>query len=437
MPEIVFYLSIIPTLAIVLGWHEAGHLVAAKIAGVRATAFSIGAGPPLASYYSGNTVYHTDASTTSFSPDGTWPTRGQMAVVQYRAEPDGSLTLLTITKRPDFSKPFRQRGRNDNPEAAALRQRISDHSRLYPTVTGRVKRIEPGYITLADMQWRVGPIPFAAYVALPEDPSRTDPRAFNNAHFLKKAFIMASGVTANLALPVIAVFLIFALPHTQDYEHIVIDEVKANSPADAAGLRPDATIISVQNVTMPSLQEFIDLIDVQDSVNIKIKLANGETIDTTMSRDPATRLYGFAYRGRTSATTRQRTPGWILESTYLTTANIYSGVYRAFAQLVSEPKQHQLTSAVGFTMDNARIVERIGFTGWLLTLTILSISAAIFNILPIPPLDGGKMIFITVESLRRGRPIPTRYQYAITSTGIAVILSAGIFLIIQDIFKII
>ncbi len=437
MPEIVLYFTIIPTLAIVLGWHEAGHLLAAKLVGVRATAFSIGAGPPVAYYYTGRTIYHTNASTTSFSPDGVWPIPGQLAVVQYLAEPDGSLTLLTITRQPDFSRPFRQRGRNDNPDATALRQRISNQARRYPTVTGRVKHLEPGSVTLADMQWRIGSIPFAAYVALPEDPSKTDPKAFNNAHFLKKAFIMTSGVAANFILPVIAICFIFAVPHTQNYEHLIITEVTPRSPAETAGLRADAAIVAIENITLPSLQEFYDIIAEHDTVAIKIKLANGDNISTNISRDPSTQLYGFAYRSHAATTQASRSPLWILESTYLTTENLYVGFYRAFVQLASEPKQHQLTSAVGFTVDNARIVERIGFTGWLLMLTILSISAGIFNLLPIPPLDGGKMIFITIESLRRGRPIPTKYQYAITSTGIAVILSAGILLIVQDIFKII
>ena len=436
MPEIVFYLTILPTLAIVLGWHEAGHLVAAKIVGVRATAFSIGAGPPIAYCYTGHTKYRTDASTKSFSPDGCWPRPGQLAVVQYLAEPNGSLHALTFTKRPDFSKPFRQRGRNDNPAASTLRQNISDHARQYATITGRVKNIEPNYITMADMQWRIGTIPFAAYVALPEDPSKTDPRAFNNAHFLKKTFIMVSGVAANLALPIIAILFIFVLPNTQTYDTLVIGDVKPNSPAASAQLQPGATVLTVQNVSLPSAQEFRDIITAHDSVSITLRLPDGDTIDSTIARDPTTELYGFTYYNQPAATRTSRTTGWVLESTYLTTVNLYSGFYRAAERLVAEPKEHQLTSAVGFTMDNARIVERFGTTGWLLMLTVLSISAGIFNILPIPPLDGGKMVFIVIESLRRGQPVPVRYQYAVTSTGIAVILSAGIFLIVQDIFTI-
>ena len=68
----------------------------------------------------------------------------------------------------------------------------------------------------------------------------------------------------------------------------------------------------------------------------------------------------------------------------------------------------------------------------LLILTaIISINLAIINILPLPALDGGQLVFLLVEGLR-GKPIPTRIQENVMQTGLVLLLGLGIFLIVRD-----
>lgn len=433
MSEIAFYLTIIPTLTIVLAFHEAGHLIAARLSRVRTTIYSIGAGPPLLSLYTGKTRYVVDEHTFSFHPEGVMPTTGQLAVIQYRTDENGAMTAVTLTPKREFSLPYRQRGVYDSEQAVTLRARITAHARQFPTVTGRIRSVGNDEIIVSDMQWRIGPIPFAAYVALPEDPSRTDPRAFNNVNIYKKTAIMAAGVLANLLMPVIAIFFIFAAPTGDSaIELATITEVKHGSPAQRAGITPPATIMRIDRWAYPTPQEVHTILTNQDSATFVLRSPAGEMTESTISRDPDTGLFGIAYSTTYHGTVQDRGPGWIFQSTYETTANVYTAFYGVFRDIFEKPQSSQLTSAVGFTVENARVVERVGLAGWLIMLTILSISAAIFNLLPIPPLDGGKMVFIIIESFRSGRPIPHRYQYAITSFGIALILAAGVFLIVQD-----
>ena len=59
--------------------------------------------------------------------------------------------------------------------------------------------------------------------------------------------------------------------------------------------------------------------------------------------------------------------------------------------------------------------------------------AAIINLLPVPPLDGYRIAMQSLEAVRQGRPVNPQVERAMTLSGLAVILMAGIYLIISDI----
>ena len=433
MTDIFFYLTIIPTLAIVLAWHEAGHLIAARLTGVRASVFSIGAGPSLISRYTGRTPYLITPDTVTFHPEGEFPQPGDVVVIHYRRRADGSREALSISTRRDFSAPYRHKRRGDSPLWQDLRERISNLSKTHVTINGQIRRITDGHLILADMQWRIGPIPFAAYVSLPEDPSRHDRATFNSASFPRRAIIMVCGVIANLILPIFALFIIFTMSDTIQAQPITIVEVRPGSPAALAGLRPQDTISVINDRIIPNLEQVQHEFASSDTVTLRIISPDREPRNVTIARDQVVGTFGISYiAGVNHNLASERSPTWVLQSTYQSTVNLYSAFYRAAQDVVQKPQENQLSSAVGFTVHNADVVAKTGLAGWLLMMSILSLSAAIFNILPIPPLDGGKMVFITIEFLRGGNPVPAMYQYAFTTAGIAFIFTVSIMLIIQD-----
>lgn len=62
---------------------------------------------------------------------------------------------------------------------------------------------------------------------------------------------------------------------------------------------------------------------------------------------------------------------------------------------------------------------------------LISINLAIINILPLPALDGGQLAFLAVEGVT-GKPLPSKVQDGIMQTGLVLLLSLGIFLIVRD-----
>ncbi|MGN0975142.1 MAG: site-2 protease family protein, partial [Gemmiger sp.] len=65
---------------------------------------------------------------------------------------------------------------------------------------------------------------------------------------------------------------------------------------------------------------------------------------------------------------------------------------------------------------------------------LITINLGIFNLLPFPALDGGRLVFLALEGVLR-RPVPTRVQAAVNAVGMALLLTLMVFVTFQDITK--
>ena len=68
---------------------------------------------------------------------------------------------------------------------------------------------------------------------------------------------------------------------------------------------------------------------------------------------------------------------------------------------------------------------------------IISINLAIVNILPLPALDGGQLVFLAIEALRGGKPLPENIQNNVMQGGLVILLGLGVVMIFKDSFNLI
>ena len=109
---------------------------------------------------------------------------------------------------------------------------------------------------------------------------------------------------------------------------------------------------------------------------------------------------------------------------------VYS-TFRSLAERRVSPKQLGgpiMIAQVAYTMADSGFTELIYFLG------MLSINLAVINFLPIPPLDGGQMLFLIAEKVR-GRPLPESAVYAGSILGLILVLTLMIFVTYQDVFR--
>jgi regulator of sigma E protease len=78
---------------------------------------------------------------------------------------------------------------------------------------------------------------------------------------------------------------------------------------------------------------------------------------------------------------------------------------------------------------------REGPESLLLLMAFLSINLAILNLLPIPALDGGHLVFLALEGLRGGRPVPSEWRGRLTMAGVYFLVALMIFVVINDLLR--
>ena len=246
-------------------------------------------------------------------------------------------------------------------------------------------------------EYAVRAIPLGGFVGFPDDDPDSDipphdPNLLRNRPVIDRAIVISAGVIANLifAYFVFATqFVAVGIPQFSDQAGVLVaDVVSQEAPAAQAGLRSEDVIVAVGsgNEARIVLMERI-----QDHANqpIELTVQRGERqVELTVT--PQSEEDGIARIGVQLLPNRQvtgyRPPNGILE--------VFSESARDFTALIS-------------------------------------INLAIINILPLPALDGGQLVFLLIEAFR-GKPLPNRIQESVMQTGLVLLLGLGIFLIVRD-----
>ncbi|PIY90916.1 MAG: RIP metalloprotease RseP, partial [Candidatus Nealsonbacteria bacterium CG_4_10_14_0_8_um_filter_35_10] len=97
------------------------------------------------------------------------------------------------------------------------------------------------------------------------------------------------------------------------------------------------------------------------------------------------------------------------------------------------PTNVQVMGPVGIFSLSAEILK-LGTKYFLLFLSLISIYVALFNILPIPALDGGKLLFLGIEKFK-GKPVNPKIEQNITAVFFALLVVLAIWVTIKDITR--
>lgn len=268
-------------------------------------------------------------------------------------------------------------------------------------------------------------LPIGGYVAMEgEEESSHDPRSFNNAPILKRMAVVLAGAFMNFILAFLAFTIIFSIV---GYGSNEIDKVIKDSPAVIAGLKAGDIIIEIDKVKTKDIYEINSLISDKKDEEINLKISrNGENLDINLkprySEENKMYLIGITSKLKHSffksielgAKRTGEMSLMILKSLKM----IFDGSF----------KMEYLSGPVG-------VVQMIGsesskgFLNFLQILALISVNLGVFNLLPIPALDGGKFLFLLIEALR-GKPINEKFEQGLSLIGISLLFSLMIYVTI-------
>jgi regulator of sigma E protease len=292
--------------------------------------------------------------------------------------------------------------------------------------------------------YSINALPLGGFVKLAGEEDPKIPRSLASKGYGTRMLVLAAGSLMNLVLPFIILSIAFMVPHNIAIAPVIINEVAPGSPAAMAGIEPGDTVISVDGNTLNNsgdLQRLIQL-NLGKEVTITVKHASAtEEIVRLVPRwiPPA----GQGATGITIAPPGQIT--YIQESAPIWTA-VPMGVTEVGQTLVLFKNEiirwiigaaaPQVTGPVGMAQLTGEVV-RAGISPLLEFAAFLSINLGIINILPLPALDGGRIAFVVLEMVRRGRRISPRTEGLVHLVGFMLLIALMVVVTFGDVSNII
>lgn len=301
-----------------------------------------------------------------------------------------------------------------------------------------------------ETEYALRAIPLGGFVGFPDDDPdssipETDPNLLRNRPVLDRAIVISAGVIANL---IFAYFVlvgqvgILGVPvTTQPGIRVPALVTESSSVAAEAGIKPGDVILSANGEEFgqspKSINELQGLIRSNAGLPIDLVIQrDGQTLPITVIPDTNSNgagQIGIQLSPNGPITSRRaQNPIELLtlaaeEFQYMLVTTV-----QGFVSLVTNFSQvaDQVSGPVRIVEQGAKLAQADVFSIFPFT-AIISINLAIINILPLPALDGGQLVFLMIEALR-GKPLPYRIQENVMQTGLFLLLGLGIFLIVRD-----
>ena len=392
--------------------HELGHFLAARRNGIVTEEFGFGYPPRVITLRKGEGKLVVD-SKTLVVPRGFQLPEDLVA---------GSLVVFQTT--PD---------KKNRPVLSSV-QIISADDPLRAGA-GVVSMIDPGTI------YSINAIPFGGFVRMRGEDGPAGPGSFANASAGARAVTLLAGPAMNFLLAIIIFSLSFMLGRPDAVPGGSIGEIAPGSPAEMAGLMVGDRIFLIGDQEVRTALDVGDYIQAHTGEAVTLTVErNGEQLPITLTPrvsppegegpigitvNPVTEFTRYGV-GESLVRGAEDTARFTYLTLSVPSMLIKGAITPSEARPVGPKAIFDLTSgAITATQDSGLWFPVLQLMG------ILSAALAITNLLPIPALDGGRLLFIIIEKVR-GRRVDPNWEGAIHLAGMLVLLGLMVIITYQD-----
>lgn len=273
-------------------------------------------------------------------------------------------------------------------------------------------------------------LPIGGYVKMEgEEESSSDPRSFNNASPWGRIAVLFAGAFMNFVLAFVVLSIVAFSAGTPT---TTIEQTDKDSPARLSGILPRDRITSINGI---DIFEWDDISEVIGNSNpdesIVINLLRDGT-EETITVNPITKdgrvIIGIFPLYEKSA-------GNAIKEGFKTTVG-FIGIMFDFIKMIFQGKvsTNDLSGPVGVVREIGNAAS-LGTSSLLFLLGFISVNLGFFNLLPVPALDGSKILFTLVEIIR-GKPINPEKENMIHLVGFVLLLSLMLVVTYKDIMRI-
>ena len=310
-----------------------------------------------------------------------------------------------------------------------------------------------GWTDRRGTRWKVAPFPLGGYVKFAGDmnpgsqpsrewltmPAEERSKTFQAKPLWQRFLIVAAGPVTNFLFAVL-ILAGFFIAFGEPYSPPVVGTVQPNSAAAEAGLRKGDRIVAVDGAPIARFEEIAPRIVLRAGDTVTVDVLRGSTRFTIAPRirwDEEKDAFGNRARvGRldiapAGLALRRISPVQAVGIAVDGTGRVVSMTVQGLGQIVSGKRS---VRELGGPLKIAKLSGEQASLGWIsfvYFVAMISINLGFINLLPVPMLDGGHLLFYLIEGVRR-RPLPPRAVEWAFRTGLAALLMLMIFVTLND-----
>ncbi|WP_312667700.1 RIP metalloprotease RseP [Tissierella praeacuta] len=280
-----------------------------------------------------------------------------------------------------------------------------------------------------ETEYTLRALPIGGYVKMEgEDEASNDPRSFNKVSALSRIAVVAAGAIMNFVLAIVILTIVsygIGMPTN------IIDNTVPGSPAEKSGLISGDIIININGIEINNWDATVDSINKSDpNKEMEIGIKRDNEIRKVMVKpitEKGKTIIGIVPKYEKSISSAIKGG---FENTFMFLKLMFEFIGMIFKGKVGIK---HLSGPVG-VIHEVGVQAKLGIYNLLYILGFISVNLGFFNLLPIPALDGSRIVFLLVE-LVRGKPIDPEKEGFIHFVGFILLISLMLIVTYRDLIK--
>lgn len=285
-----------------------------------------------------------------------------------------------------------------------------------------------------NINYSIRALPIGGFVAMEgEDEESHNPDSFGEKTILQRASILFAGPFFNIILAIVLfvpVFFSMGVPTNSN----VIGDVTENSPASKAGLLKNDIILQIDSVKTNSWEDIVSALQ-QNKGEESTILINRDGEEKTIKITPEKLEDGRFIIGITQSYKKDFLTS--ITSAFTVTFEMIVQMITFLVQLVTGTLPNEMKDSVAGPIGVIGIVSdaaSMGLINLIYVGAVISLNLGVMNLLPIPALDGGRLLFLGIEAIR-GKKLEPKTEIMINNIGFIALMALMLMVTYKDILR--
>lgn len=270
-----------------------------------------------------------------------------------------------------------------------------------------------------------------------EDEEANDGDSFNSHNVFKRIAVVAAGPLMNIIFALLIATITLSAYGDYYYLPVVVELADGESPAKEAGMLEGDVILGVDGIDISYDTDFSKIVEIANGENAKFKvLRDGEEITLEVkgiyNESTDEKRMGISYYPYGAVERERFTFFEAIGNSFDYVVSIIGEMFSFIGNIFTEGVKEGEVGGPVAVINILGEAVRMGFETVLRISILMSINLGVMNILPIPALDGGRLVFLIIEAIR-GKALPAEKEGMVHFIGIVLLYGLIIFLSVKDV----